>query len=201
MTDLFLTSTLLDQLIQVDVQFFNWINHDLQNGFLDNLMPWWREKKTWIPLYIGLAAFLLYRYRLRGFYYIILVALTVGLADTVSSRILKPAVARERPCQTTPFKDTVSLKVDHCGIKPSFTSSHASNHFALASLWVFTLPFLGRFGKWALWFWAGSIAFGQVYVGVHYPLDVICGALLGLLIGWGGAVLYRKLPSRFRLED
>ncbi len=190
----------MTELIQLDQQIFDWINHGLQNAFLDGIMPFWREKRTWIPLYLALVLFLLVRYRLNGFLYILVVVAVVGLADTMSSKVVKPAVARERPCNEPGFKSTVSLKVDRCGVGKSFTSSHATNHFALASFWVFTLPFLGRWGKLLLWLWAASIAFGQVYVGVHYPFDVLGGTLLGLLIGITFTWLYRIIPPKYRIE-
>jgi len=199
MSELILQANWITWLHQIDVGIFNWINHDLQNPMLDKVMPWWREKEFWIPLYLALAGFLFYRYRLKALYYLLLVGATVGLADTLSSKVVKPLVGRERPCQAEPFRTTVSLKLDHCGAAPSFTSSHATNHFALAALWVFTLPFLRRWGKRALWFWAASIAFGQVYVGVHYPFDVLGGALLGTGTGSLGSWFYRKWPPKFRL--
>jgi len=86
-----------------------------------------------------------------------------------------------------------------CGGGYSFPSSHASNHFALASLLA---PSWARGAssrwRWALFLWAASIAYGQVYVGMHYPVDVLFGALLGTAIGWGASRLYCRLPAGWR---
>jgi len=78
----------------------------------------------------------------------------------------------------------------HCGRAYSFTSSHAANHFAIAVFISLTLGLLYSWIKWPLLLWAGSIAYGQVYVGVHYPLDVIVGSLVGIIIGYLVAKLY-----------
>jgi undecaprenyl-diphosphatase len=71
-----------------------------------------------------------------------------------------------------------------CGGGYSFTSSHAANHFGVAIFLIGAFGLLGAWQQKALLGWAGLIAFSQVYVGVHYPLDVFGGALLGSLLGW-----------------
>ena len=172
----------MEQLIAADQFLFELINGHAHNVVLDWLMPIWREKSTWIPLYIALAAFVGYKYRLQGLYLILALALTVGLADSVSSKIIKPAVHRLRPCNDPALKAEVKLLVD-CGSGYSFTSSHASNHFAIAAFLSLTLGLHYRRIRWPLYLWAASIALGQVYVGVHFPLDIFIGAILGIIIG------------------
>ena len=172
----------MEQLIAADQFLFELINGQAHNAVLDWLMPIWREKSTWIPLYIALAAFVGYKYRLQGLYLILALALTVGLADTVSSKIIKPSVHRLRPCNDPTLKDEVKLLVN-CGSGYSFTSSHASNHFAIAAFLSLTLGLHYRRIRWPLYLWAASIALGQVYVGVHFPLDIFIGAILGIIIG------------------
>lgn len=172
----------MEQVIAVDQFLFELINGQSHNAVLDWLMPIWREKSTWIPLYVTLAAFVGYKYRLQGLYLLLALALAVGLADTVSSKIIKPAVHRLRPCNDPALKDEVQLLV-HCGSGYSFTSSHASNHFAVAAFLSLTLGLHYRRIRWPLYLWAASIALGQVYVGVHFPLDIFVGAILGIIIG------------------
>lgn len=172
----------MEQVIAVDQFLFELINGQSHNAVLDWLMPIWREKSTWIPLYIALAAFVGYKYRLQGLYLLLALALAVGLADTVSSKIIKPSVHRLRPCNDPALKDEVQLLV-HCGSGYSFTSSHASNHFAVAAFLSLTLGLHYRRIRWPLYLWAASIALGQVYVGVHFPLDIFIGAILGIIIG------------------
>lgn len=182
----------MEQVIAADQFLFELINSHAHNAVLDWLMPVWREKSTWIPLYIALAAFVGYKYRLQGLYLILALALAVGLADTVSSKIIKPSVHRLRPCNDPAIRDEVQLLV-HCGSGYSFTSSHATNHFAVAAFLSLTLGLHYRRIRWPLYLWAASIALGQVYVGVHFPLDIFIGAILGTIIGNIVAKTYLRL--------
>ena len=190
----------MKRLLEIDREILLWINRSLGNGFFDAVMPWWRDKLTWIPLY-ALFLFLFFRsFGRRAWIPIVMLLLTVGLADFTSSSLIKPAVARLRPCQHPELREELTLRIP-CGPGKSFPSAHASNHFAIA---VFLIG-LFRSKKWRffaplLLFWAGSIALGQVYVGVHYPSDVLAGALLGTLIGSLMArlslfLLHRKLAA------
>lgn len=182
----------MEQVIAADQFLFELINGRAHNAVLDWLMPIWREKSTWIPLYIVVAAFVGYKYRLQGLYLLLALALSVGFADTVSSKIIKPAVHRLRPCNDPALKDEVQLLV-HCGSGYSFTSSHASNHFAVAAFLSLTLGLHYRRIRLPLYLWAASIALGQVYVGVHFPLDIFIGAILGIIIGNIVAKTYLRL--------
>lgn len=188
----------MTNLLAFDEQLFHWINSDWQNAFLDAVMPWWRDKKTWIPLYIALAGFMWYRFRLRGVYLMLALALTVGVADGVSSHLIKKTVKRIRPCNDATLQQPARI-VASCGGGYSFTSSHATNHFAIATFLSLTLGLFYRKIRLLFYLWAASIAIGQVYIGVHYPLDIIGGALLGTLIAMAMARWYWRLPS-IRIE-
>jgi membrane-associated phospholipid phosphatase len=175
-----------DFLLNIDQQLFHFINHDLSNWFFDMLMPVLRNRLVWIPLYVFIFAFCLWRYKKQGIIIIVLLALTAGLADYGSATIIKSFFKRVRPCNTPELTELVQ-RVD-CGTGYSFPSSHASDHFALA---VFLSIVFYRRYKWVLpvsLIWAACISFAQIYVGVHYPIDVtvgaIYGALVGLLFGW-----------------
>lgn len=179
----------MDHLLHLDHQLFFLINQEGQNAFLDWLMPWWREKTTWIPLYVLLLIVAWLKTSPRYFlYFALAVALTVGLADTLSSKVVKPSVERLRPCNDQQVRPAMTLRV-HCGPGYSFPSSHATNHFAIGVFLYLTLGLYFRRWRWLFLLWAASISYGQVYVGVHYPVDVLGGALLGAAIGgltaWG----------------
>jgi len=174
----------LETILHIDEILFSFINQELSNPFLDTIMPYWREKTTWIPLYIFLLIIAYLKLKWKKFLlFVLLLAGTVGLADQVSSQWIKKSVQRIRPCNDIEIKDQVHLLVD-CGSGYSFTSSHATNHFAVAFFIAFVL--FSHQKKWRilLFVWAASIALGQVYVGVHYPIDITFGALLGCFIGW-----------------
>lgn len=182
----------MTELLQFDRALFFLINDTGHTAWLDALMPFWRDRFFWIPLYVALASFVVWKFgTAKGAFFILAVIVAAGLADVTSSRLIKENVERLRPCNEPEIKEQVNLLI-HCGGGYSFTSSHAANHFAVAVFLCFTLGRLYRRIRLPLLLWAASIAYGQVYVGVHYPLDVICGALLGTVIGWGVSIAYRR---------
>ncbi len=188
---------MLDQLIQLDHQFFFSINHGVSNPFFDWLMPVLRDRYTWIPLYVVLVVYFIRAYGLSGLILAGFLVLTFAATDTLSSRVIKQVVARERPCNDALIKDQVNNLVD-CGTGYSFPSSHAANHFGVA---IFLTMIFYRKGTWimpAAIFWAASICLAQVYVGVHYPFDVISGAIFGSVIGYLFALLYRSLQFKYK---
>ncbi len=184
----------METLLQLDEQLFHLINHNWHHAALDAVMPYWRDKRVWIPLYLVIAGYCWYRFRVKGIYLVLALGLTVGIADNVSSQLIKKTVKRIRPCNDATLTQEVQLLVP-CGSGYSFTSSHAVNHFAVATFLSMTLGLYHRRIRLPLFLWAASIAFGQVYVGVHYPLDVICGALLGSLLAYALARLYWRLKT------
>lgn len=163
-----------------DEWMFRLINGNLHNAFFDVVLPFWRNKLIWIPLYLFLLVFFLLNFRKQSFFIILFAAATISVCDIASSKIIKPTIARVRPCNDAALKKEVKLLVP-CGGGYSFTSSHATNHFGIG---VFLMLVLRWKWSWLFLVWAGSIAFSQVYVGVHYPLDVIFGAFLGSLLGY-----------------
>jgi membrane-associated phospholipid phosphatase len=175
----------------MDTQLFHFINSTCANPIFDAIAPFWREKWSWLPFYTFIAAFFFVNFgKKRGFLLLAALALTVGFADFMSSALIKKNVQRLRPCNDSELIGQVILRIDSCGGGYSFPSSHAANHFAAAT---FLALFFGKKPRWvrpALFSWAASIALMQVYVGVHYPFDIFCGALLGLLIGFFGFTMY-----------
>ncbi|MEO1518638.1 MAG: phosphatase PAP2 family protein [Bacteroidota bacterium] len=183
------TNVILSELIHCDHYLFELINTHCQSGFLDWLMPWWRNKLFWIPLYVFIASFLWLNVGRRGVGIVVFALITIGVADLSSSKGIKPLVQRVRPCQSERMNPPVRVLVS-CGSGYSFPSSHATNHFALAVFLTWLIPATYRWCRWLLLFWAASISFGQVYVGVHYPIDILAGALLGSIIGTSVALVY-----------
>ena len=182
---------MIEELIKIDHQIFYAINSGLSNVFFDWLMPILRNKYTWIPLYIIIIAEAIKTHKLKGFYLVLFLAAAVGLADFGSASILKPTFNRTRPCNDVYVQANLISRVP-CGSGKSFPSTHASDHFAVA-LFLITI----FYKKWKLilpigLFWAASICFAQVYVGVHFPSDVTFGMLFGSLIGLLFAKLFLK---------
>ena len=187
---------MLEHLIQIDRHLFYFINHDLGNPVFDWLMPMLRNPRFWIPLYIFIIIFCLAKYKKQGAIIILLLAISAGVADFTSASIFKYNVKRLRPCHDPVVTQTAIVRVP-CGPGYSFPSTHATDHFAMAAFLSFVF-----FRKWRwiwLWaiLWAGSICFAQVYVGVHFPIDVTVGALYGIFVGWLIFLLFKKLQPRW----
>jgi undecaprenyl-diphosphatase len=175
---------MIDQLVEFDRDLFFAINNGLSNGFFDWLMPILRDRYTWVLLYLSIIVFSIKNYGKQGFIMILFLVITFGISDFISSSVIKPNVQRLRPCNETEIKTKVNNLVD-CGTGYSFPSSHATNHFAIA---VFLIMMF--YHKWKIILpigilWAASISFAQIYVGVHYPIDILTGGLLGSSIGLG----------------
>lgn len=181
---------------KIDYFLLRFINEGLSNEFFDFLMPYWRDKLFWIPLYFVVLILILLKYKRRAWIPVILILLTITVSDYVSSSVIKPLFERARPCQMTEAFPWLHVLIN-CGGGLSFTSSHATNHFAIATVFTF---FIGSFQKWIgplLYIWAASVAFGQVYVGVHYPSDIAAGALLGISISFLLIRLYKFAGRKF----
>jgi undecaprenyl-diphosphatase len=174
---------MIDQLLALDRELFFFINSHLSNSFLDWVMPWFRKPLFWAPLYIFLIVFFIKEYKIKGLYLIGFLLLTVAIADFSSASIIKPMFQRLRPCNDVSLAGQIHVRVA-CGKGFSFVSSHATNHFAIALFLIGTFASRWRWIIAVSLIWATLISFAQVYVGVHYPIDVLCGGLLGALIGY-----------------
>lgn len=180
----------------IDEQLFYFIHHELANGFLDAVLPYWREKTTWIPAYLLAIGWLIYRYGWSGVQILILVAVGITISDQLTSSVIKPLVGRARPCYNPAF-DSILRELVGCGGHDGFPSSHAANHFTLAMILSLTWLKNRKTWQWLLFLWAASISLAQVYVGKHYPIDILVGGLLGITIG---NLLVRLVSSRWSLE-
>ncbi len=178
-------------LIEIDEYLFHLINGVWHHPWLDGIMPLWRDKYFWVPLYWFLLFFLILNFKRWGLFLFLAALVTIGISDQLSSKIIKPTVQRMRPCKTPSVNENMRLLMN-CSSGYSFPSSHATNHFALAWLLVTTLGRFVRKIRIPLLLWAASIAYGQVYVGVHFPVDVIAGTLLGTAVGLGVAYLFDR---------
>jgi membrane-associated phospholipid phosphatase len=163
---------------KIDKICFFYLNQEWRTPFLDLILPYCREPKTWIPLYIFLLFYVVKKLGKKSIIPIIAIVFAAGLSDTVNSRLIKPLVHRLRPCNEPALRGEV-MNIVRCGSGYSFASSHASNHFALAiSCCLFFFQDKKKV-QYLFVFWASLVCYAQVYVGVHYPFDVFCGAILG----------------------
>ena len=175
-----------------DLYFFNKINSVWTGSFCDHIFPWWRDSTTWYPVYLFLLLFILINFGWKGWPWILFVVLNVTITDQLSSTYIKQWLPRLRPCQDPLMQDNVRMILNHCSGGGSFPSSHATNHFGAAVFFFLTLkPYLKGW-SYLFFAWAATICYGQVYVGIHYPTDVIGGAIIGSMIGYIMASIFNK---------
>lgn len=184
-----------DTLIYWDYTAWYYINTQWINDFFDILMPFLRNQWTWAPLYLFLAIFMPVNYGRKGLMWCVFFIMAFAMGDFISASIIKPYYVRLRPCNNPYIKDVVHLLVP-CGSGLSFPSSHATNHFAMG---IFSAVSLQKKARWiwiAALLWAFSVAYAQVYVGVHYPGDVLVGAILGTTIGLLVGYMYNRVYNK-----
>ncbi len=185
---------MINLLAGLDRSWFLLLNGRLTHPILDSAMPFITNQENWYPVLIGLWIALLIWGGRQGRIAALLLIIAVALADQIASSVVKPLVGRIRPCNALPPGQT-RLLVD--GSKAfSFPSAHAANSFAMATVLSWRLPKVAPIA----FVFAALVAYSRIYVGVHYPFDVIAGALLGLVIGrlltTFGGTLDRKWRQR-----
>ena len=184
-------SEIHDIIIYCDHVAWYFLNTRWHNSIMDWLMPFFRNQWFWAPLYFFLFLFMPARFGKGGWMWCLVFLASFALSDQVSATFMKPFFHRIRPCNDPYFASLVHIIVP-CGSGQSFPSSHASNHFALAVFASVTLSGMAKWVKPAAIGWALLVAYSQVYVGVHFPLDVICGGLLGACIGFMTGRLFNR---------
>ncbi len=189
---------MLDALLQLDQKLFLYLN-GLGSPAWDGFWMAVTNKFTAIPLYFLL---LVVSYRFFGLKKTLWLCLAIALMITVTdqlSNFFKLGVQRLRPCHELSLQPAMRLVKGYCGGKFGYYSAHASNSMAVAFFFTVLLGKNYRLAGPLLILWALAVAYSRIYIGVHYPLDVVSGALAGLLIGWLFARLYTLALKRFRL--
>lgn len=179
---------MLQEIIKIDEYLLLLVNGNNSN-FLDAFYWFLSDKKVWIPCYFVLL-FIVFKKqgKWHALYFFLAIAIIVGLSDFTSVHLFKNVFQRLRPCHQEHLTNIIHRVHNKCGGQYGFVSSHAVNHFALATIFFF--QFKKMWGKyvWLFFIWAAAIALSRVYLGVHFPSDVTVGALWGLFL----ALLLRK---------
>jgi undecaprenyl-diphosphatase len=140
------------------------------------------EKYNWIPLYAILLIALFRQFGWQAVYSMIAVVLLVIMADQLTSTFMKPFFGRYRPCHDPEIGHLVRI-VTRCGGEFGFVSSHASDSFSVITFFILLFHRSHRYCWWLL-IWPLLFSYSRIYLGVHYPLDVLCGALVGIVLGY-----------------
>jgi len=173
--------SLIESLVEFDKQLLLVLN-SLHTPFFDEVMWIFSAKFTWIPLYLTVLFFIFKRYRWQGAVLLVLLILTITAADQISVRLFKNVFERLRPCHEPDIMNMVHSVHNYCGGQFGFVSSHAANTAAFA---VFTmLVFKQKMYTIGIIIWAIVVSYSRIYLGVHYPGDILGGFLLGIFCGW-----------------
>lgn len=165
--------------LSLDTDILLWINGH-HTAWLDSVMWWISHPRSWLPLYVLLIGLVAYRFRSWKAAILIIVGFiaAVGLSDWICSGVLKPWVCRLRPTHE-PGIDPIHMVNDYMGGLYGFCSSHAANTIAVALL--FSLLYRNKIATTALMIWVALNCYSRMYLGAHYPTDVLAGLAIGAL--------------------
>ncbi|MBS1490427.1 MAG: phosphatase PAP2 family protein [Bacteroidetes bacterium] len=175
---------LMNEVIELDKKLLLYLN-GFHNSFWDPVMYYCTQTLIWLPLYLFLILLIFKKYKVNGWYILAGAALTILLADQVTGSLMKPFFARLRPSREPSLQGLVHLVNNYTGGLYGFASSHAANTFGTALfIWLWLKPFY-RY-SFLIFFWAVFMTYTRIYLGVHYPGDILAGSLIGMLSGWLG---------------
>ncbi len=166
---------------RIDTQVFLFLNA-INNPFWDNVMWMISDTLVWLPLYLLCLFFVFKRFRWKGLITFVALILLILIADQGSVHLFKNIFQRLRPCHQPEIADLVHTVNGKCGGKFGFVSSHAANTFAFAmfmSLFFKSMAFTP-----GIFIWAAMVSYSRIYLGVHYPFDIIGGAFWGMITGY-----------------
>lgn len=180
----------------IDEQLFLALN-GYHNEWMDTLMFWASNKYTWIPLYLFSFILIIKKHKFKTIAVVVTIFLLIAVADQLSVLLFKEIFQRLRPCHEPSLEGLVHLVKNKCGGQYGFISSHATNSFALA---VFIIGLIGQQSKilvGLMVFYALINCYSRVYLGVHYPGDVLAGAIFGSLVGYLFLKTYLYLDKKY----
>lgn len=189
---------MIEELIKYDTELFLLLN-SLGNEAWDGFWLIVTEKWSSIPLYVVLLYIIYRKFGLkRTLFILVAVALLITATDQLAN-LFKYGIQRPRPCQVETLKPTMRFIAERCG-RYGFFSAHAANTMALA-------VFLGiLLKKWypnlifGLLFWAAFVAYSRIYLGVHYPLDIVTGMFFGSILGWVFYLLQDRIQQKINFS-
>jgi undecaprenyl-diphosphatase len=186
----------IDQITKLDREFFVFLN-SFHSPFWDDIMWVISGKYLWIPLYLIILYQIIYKFKFNSIPILLSIILLIVLSDQVSTQVFKSIFHRLRPCHNPQLTGIIHLVNNYCGGQFGFVSSHAANTFAFATF--IALLFRNKYLTYFMLTWALVVSYSRIYLGVHYPADIFCGALLGSGFAIAIFELYKTIQKRFKL--
>lgn len=198
---------MIDTLDSFDKQLLLFLN-GLHNSFFDPIMWWVSSTILWIPFYLFLLVYLIKQtspqtrkdWLTQTGILVVSISLAILLADQISSGFFKPFFERLRPSHNPEIMDLVHVLTKpngeiYRGGQFGFVSSHAANSFAIA--WFVGLILRNKKAWTLMVLWAALVSYSRIYLGVHYPGDILGGTIIGILSGTAAAWVYHKLRNKW----
>jgi undecaprenyl-diphosphatase len=190
----------LNMVLKGDYWLFSRINQGWSSPFLDSVFPFIRQAECWYPFYLFLLVFVTLNFGKKGWLWCLYLPMTVIIGELFSRFLIDDhLVFRLRPCNNPLWADSLRFLANSCPAGSGFFSSNACDHFAIAFFLFRTLRNTSRWW-WLVFVWAFLTSYSQVYVGIHYPMDILLGGALGSVIGIFSARLFRLQAGTLHLE-
>ncbi len=190
---------MMELLCRWDTDLFLLLN-GMHVSWLDPVMKVISAKLTWIPLYLGVVVMLVYRFRWKAVIFVLAALAVLALTDLVSVHLFKNVFMRLRPCHEPSLAGLVHIVDGKCGGSYGFVSSHAANTFGFATFFTLVFGAKIRWFGWVLLIWAAVVSYSRIYLGVHYPGDILGGAVLGAVAGglvwWVQSLISRRFSGK-----
>jgi len=190
---------MLETLKSIDESLFLFLNAQ-HNSFFDPLMWLFSEKLFWGPLYVWFLWLLYKKYPKHYWTVLVAIALMIVASDQLCN-LVKDSVMRLRPSHEPHLQTLIHTLNGYLGGTYGFYSGHASNAFAVAFFMITSLSGKLKYILLPAMVYAILTAYSRIYLGVHYPGDILTGAIVGALLGTGLAFAHEKFRTKYILKD